>query len=160
MLQPSSQPLYSEPTVVSDDHPSRSISLLTPPSSSNQAVDQDHPLLPSSNSNVPRQGPPQRRLRKQRHPVRRGKHLHPRTTIQPLLRKILENPIIQHLSANSSTSGIINQQRSGITIREARSRQPLPLPPCSQQLELIAVSIRSLQRTLETLANELLKDKN
>ena len=132
VLQPSSQPLYSEPKVVSDDHPSRYIPPSTPPSSSNQAVDEDHPLQPSSNSKIPHQAPPQRRLRKQRQPVHRDKQLHPRTTVQPLLRQILESPIIQHLSIDSSTSGIINQQRRRITIREARSKRPLSLPPRSQ----------------------------
>jgi hypothetical protein len=158
--QPSSQPLYSEPTVVSDDHPSRSISPSTPPSSSNQVVDQDHPPLPSSSSNIPQQAPPQIHLRKQRQPVHRRKQLLPRTTIQPLLRQILESPIIQHQSADSSTSGITNQQRSGITIQEARSRRPLPPTPRIHQLELIAVNIRSLQHTLTKLVNELLKDQN
>jgi len=158
--QPSSQPLYSEPTVVSDDHPSRSISPSTPPSSSNQAVDQDHPPLPSSSSNIPQQAPPQIHLRKQRQPVHRRKQLLPRTTIQPLLRQILESPIIQHQSADSSTSGITNQQGSGITIQEARSRRPLPPTPRIHQLELIAVNIRSLQHTFTKLVNELLKDQN
>ncbi len=160
VLQPSSQPLYSEPTVVSEDHSSRSISPSTPPSSSNQAVDQDHPPQPSSNSKIPHQAPPQKHLQKQRQPVRRRKQLVPRTNVQPLLRQILESSIIQHQSADSSMSGITNQQRSGITIQEARSRRPLPQTPRCQQLELIAVSIRSIQRTLATLANELLKDQN
>jgi hypothetical protein len=63
VLQPSSQPIYSEPTVVNEDHPSRSISPSTPPSSSNQVVDQDHPPQPSSSSNIPHQAPPQIHLR-------------------------------------------------------------------------------------------------
>jgi hypothetical protein len=93
--QPSSQQLYTKPTVVSDDHPSLSIHPSTPPSSSNQTVDQNNPQLPSLNEHVPQPVPTQSRLRKQPNPVRRGTQFHLRTTVQSILRQILNSPIVQ-----------------------------------------------------------------